>query len=92
LLAHLAEKIPGFSLRDFIQSPESSEITGRLVNLEKYFTFNLALAKNVFPVSFGLLILSILGEIFLILLDSKKLISLNFPSLCVPINIFFINT
>ena len=34
-LAHLAEWIPGFPPNALIHSPESSEITGKLVNLEK---------------------------------------------------------
>jgi len=73
-----------------MHKPESSEITGKFTYLEKYLAFNLALAKKVFPVSLGLFILSELGEIFLIFLFNKKLISLNFPILCVPIKIFFI--
>ena len=47
---------------------------------------------NVFPVSLGLGILSKVGLIFLIFFDIKNEISLNFPLLCVPINIFFIST
>ena len=56
--------------------------------MKKYLAFNFEFAENVLPVSFGLFILSVLGEIFLFFLDNKKLISLNFPLLCVPINIF----
>ena len=87
--AHLAEYIPGLPFKDLIQRPESSDITGKLVNLEKYFAFSFALSEKLLPVSFGLSIFNNLGEIFLIFFGSKKLISLNFPLLCVPTNIFF---
>ena len=46
-----------------MQSPESSEITGNSVNLEKYFTLSFALEMKVFPVSFGLLIFNVTGDI-----------------------------
>ena len=49
--------------------------------------------EKVLPVSFGALILKLFGEIFLIFLLNNLLISLNFPSLWVPISIklfFFI--
>ena len=43
----------------------------RRKNLEKNFTLSLELAMKVFPVSFGLLILSNIGDIFLYLLEIK---------------------
>ena len=54
-----------------MQSPESSEITGNSVNLEKYFALSFALERKVFPVSFGLLTFNLIGEIFFIFLGNR---------------------
>ena len=67
-------------------------MTGKLEKFEKYLAFSLEFAIKLFPVSLGLLILRDLGDIFFIFFDKRKLISLNFPLLWVPINIFFITT
>ena len=40
-----------------MQSPESSDITGKFTNLEKNFAFSSEFCLKVFPVSFGLRIL-----------------------------------
>ena len=66
-------------------------MTGKSVNSAKYFAFNFAFASKVLPVSFGLFIVSVVGDIFFILLDNKKLYSLNFLALWVPLNIFFMH-
>ena len=70
-MANLAEKIPGRLFRDLIQRPESSEITGYATYLEKYKAFNFEFDANVLPVSFGILIFSLFGEIFLNFFDIK---------------------
>ena len=68
---HLEENIPGFLFKAVIQSPESSEITGIFVNVEKYFALSLALPVKVLAVSFGLFIFNLIGETFLIFLDKN---------------------
>ena len=70
-LASLAEKIPGLLFNDFTHIPESSDITGKFTKFEKYLAFNLELAIKVDPVSLGLGICSVFGEIFLYLFDNK---------------------
>ena len=47
-------------------------MTPQSTNFEKNFTFNLAFDLNDFPVSFGLLIFSLKGEIFLYFLAINK--------------------
>ena len=59
---------------------------------EKKFALSLEFETKVFPVSFGLGILRFIGLILRNFLDIKNDISLNFPLLWVPINIFFIST
>ena len=46
--------MPGLLFNAFIQSPESSDITGISTNFEKNFAFNSEFLANVFPVSLGL--------------------------------------
>ena len=54
-----------------MHKPESSDITGYFTYLEKNFTLSFELAMNDLPVSFGLLIFSEIGEIFLYFFDNK---------------------
>ena len=39
-------------------------MTGKFINFEKNLAFNFALEEKVLPVSLGLLMLSVFGEIF----------------------------
>ena len=54
-----------------MHKPESSDITGKFTNFEKKFAFNFELDLNDLPVSFGLLIFNLTGDIFLNLFDNK---------------------
>ena len=89
---HLAEKIPGFLLRQSISKPESSAKQIKFVFFEKYLAFNNEFSLKEFPFSAGLLSLKFNVECVFIDFGSKSLISLNLPLLLVPINkilIFF---
>ena len=86
--AHLAEKIPGFLSNKSISRPESSAIQTKLDFFEKYLHLISEFSLNVFPFSAGLLRLKSAVEKILIDFGNKSLISLSFPLLFVPINIF----
>ena len=86
--AHLAEKIPGFLSKQSISRPESSAIQTKLDFFEKYLDLINEFSLKVFPFSTGLLRLKSDVEKILIDFGNKPLISLSFPRLFVPINIF----
>ena len=56
-----------------MHNPESSDITGKSTNFEKYFTLSLELEINDLPVSLGLLMPNDDGEIFFSFLAINKL-------------------
>ena len=92
--AHLAEKIPGFLSKQSISKPESSAIQTKLDFFEKYLDLINEFSLNVCPFSAGLLRLKSDVEKVLIDFGNKRLISLSFPLLFVPISIieiFFFN-
>ena len=85
--------MPGAPDNMSIFNPESSEIHIKFNSSEKNLALIIEFSLNVDPISLGLGKFSFLGDIFLIYEGNKSLISLNFPSLCVPItilSIFFI--
>ena len=85
---HLAEKIPGFLSKQSISRPESSAIQTKFDFFEKYLDLINEFSLNVCPVSTGLLRSKSDVENILIDFGNKPLISLSFPLLLVPINIF----
>ena len=79
-------------LVDVVNSFYEVDVDMQSTYFEKKFALSLEFETKVFPVSFGLGILRLIGLILRNFLDIKKDISLNFPLLWVPINIFFIST
>ena len=69
--ASLAEWMPGLLFKALIHKPESSEITGKSTNFEKKLTLSLEFDINVFPVSLGLFIFKVRGDIFLYFFEIK---------------------
>ena len=64
--------MPGLLPRALMHKPESSDMTGYFTNFEKNLTFSFELAAKVFPVSLGLLIFNIIGDIFLYFLEINR--------------------